>query len=129
MQHRAGRATFRRTRPQALAAVLLALSGASAILYAAFLPIPPLSDVPVPVVLQALGVTTLLAAVGVYLGQTWGRWLGVLITLVSLALAIGRMTSSISAVGTPWGFLNYVVDFALGGLVLWLLLRRWPTHP
>ncbi len=120
---------FRRTRLQALAAVLLALGGAQAILYAGFIPVPPLSDVPLPLLMQALGIAGVITAVGVYLHQPWGRWLGVAVTVTSLALALGRATSSTSALGTPLGFAGYAIDVAFGGLVLWVLLRRWGPPP
>lgn len=119
---------LQRTRLQTLAAGLLALSGVVAILYAGFLPIPPFSDVPVPLAMQALGVVGLAAAVGVFLRQAWGRALAVAVVAIDVALAVFRASAQPSG-SSP---LNVFVDLAIGVvlevIVLWVLLRRWPKQ-
>jgi hypothetical protein len=62
-----------RTRLQTLAAGLLAWGGAAAIFYAGFLPLPPFSDVPIPLVWQVLGIVGLAAAVESSLGRRGAR--------------------------------------------------------
>jgi len=116
----------RRTRLQTLAAALLALSSGLGILYAGFVPIPPFSDVPVPLALQVFGLAGLAAAVGVFVGQTWGRALGVGVVGLDLTLLAFRVTADVPT-QSP---LNAFVAIAFSGLpdliVLWVLLRRWP---
>ncbi len=98
------------------------------ILYAGFVPIPPFSDVPVPPALQVFGLAELAAAVGVFVGQTWGRALGVGVVALDLALSAFRVTADVPAQGP----LNALVGAAFSGLpdliVLWVLLLRWPRR-
>jgi hypothetical protein len=123
-----GRSTFRRTPLQALAAGFLALVGGMTILYAGFLPIPPFSDQPIPVVLQLLGVAGLAAAVGVFLGQGWGRALGVAVVVVSLALTFLRAAAEASGSSAAGILVGLVISVAPAAIVLWILLRRWPAR-
>lgn len=46
---------------------LVAFSGATTILYAGIVPIPPFSDQPVPPAMNALGIAGLAAGLGIYL--------------------------------------------------------------
>jgi hypothetical protein len=108
-------------------AVLLAFSGAMAIFYAGFLPMPPLSDAPVPLAWQVLGVIEMVAAIGVFRQQAWGRALGVAIVAVSLGLAVLRPASQASGAGAPEILATLALDVAPGVFVLWVLLRRWPS--
>ena len=118
-----------RTRLQMLAAGLLAWTGVVAILYAPFLPLPPLGEGPVPLAWQVLGIAELAAAVGVFLGRAWGRALGVGVVLVSLG--VGLLSAAAEAPRrVPLEFLASVtLDVVLAGVILWVLLRRWPRHP
>lgn len=58
-----------RTRLLTVVAAYLALTGAMAIIYAGFVPIPPFSDVPAPLVGQVLGAIALVAAIGVFVSR------------------------------------------------------------
>lgn len=119
----------RRPRLQTLAAVLLAVGGALAIFYSGFLPVPPFSDVPVPLVWQLIGVAELLTALGVYLGRAWGRALGVGITAIDLAVIVMRLIAG----ATSSAPIDSLVTLALSGLldlfILWVLLRHWQPAP
>lgn len=120
-----------RTRLQTLVAGLLALGGGTAILYAGFLPIPPFSDVPVPLAWQVFGVIGLAAAVGVFRQQAWGRVLGVVVVAMRVAVAMSLpLAVLILAPRAPRsGPLELFVSLALSVVpdvfVLWVLLRRW----
>lgn len=114
-----------RSRLQTLVAGILALGGGAAILYAGLLPIPPFSSVPVPLAWQVLGVTGLVAAVGVFRGQAWGRALGVSVVAIDLALLVLRAVAS-----SPLDIsLNTIFSGVLDVFVLWVLLRRWSARP
>ena len=118
-----------RSWPQTLAAALLAWNGVGAIVYAGFVSLPPFSHVPVPVVSQVLGVASLAAACGVFLGRGWGRMLGVALTIVGLALAVLRFADQAPRPGSPLEELAiFAVSLAFSVLLLWLLLRRWPLR-
>jgi hypothetical protein len=120
----------RRRWPQTLAAAFLAWNGVVAILYAGLVSLPPFSDVPVPLVSQALGIVTLAAAVGVFLGRAWGRLLGVGLTILGMVLEVLRVMDQAARSSSPLELLPFVaVSLAFSGIVLWLLLRRWPTSP
>jgi hypothetical protein len=118
-----------RTRWQVLAAGLLAWTGVVAIFYAPFLPLPPLGEGPVPLAWQVLGVAELAAAAGVFLGQAWGRTLGVGVVVVSLGF--GLLSAAAEAPRrVPMEFIASVaLDVVLAGVILWVLLRRWPHRP
>jgi len=108
-------------RLQVLAAGLLTLDGGLAILYAGMRPFPPFSDVPVFLPWQVFGIVELAAAVGIFLGRTWGRALGVGVIAVDLALFVFRLQAS-----NPAGMAATVLLGVLPSLfVLWVLIRRW----
>jgi hypothetical protein len=117
-----------RSRPQVLAAGLLALGGGAAIVYAGLLPIPPFSDVPVPLAMQAFGVVGLAAALGVFLGQAWGRALGVVVVVVDVALAVFRAAAQASGSGPLNVVASLALSVVLDAIVLWVLLRRLPPR-
>jgi hypothetical protein len=121
-------AVFQRTRLMAFAAGLLGLGGGLAILYAGFLPIPPFSDVPVPLAMQALGVVGIAAAVGVILRQAWGRALGVAVVVIDVTLAVLRAAAQASGASTLNVFADLAISVVLQAIVLWVLLRRWPER-
>ena len=116
-----------RTWLQTLAAGLLAWGGAAAIVYAGFLPLPPFSDVPIPLVWQVLGIVGLAAAVGVFLGQAWSQALGVGVAAIDLALLLFRVAAQASRSGPLEVLATLTVGVVLNGVVLWVLLRRWPA--
>ncbi len=118
-----------RTRLLMVVAAYVALSGAISIVYAGFVPIPPFSDVPVPLVGQVLGTIALVAAIGVFRQQAWGRTLGVLIVAAGLGLAVLRVASVASATSPLYAVLTIAVDIGLSVFVLWVLVRRWPSRP
>jgi hypothetical protein len=121
-------AVFQRTRLTTFAATLLAFGGGLAILYAGFLSIPPFSDVPVPLAMQALGVVGLAAAVGVFLRQAWGRALGVAVVVIDLALAVLRVAAQASGPNALNVFADLAMSVVLPVIVSWVLLRRWPKQ-
>jgi hypothetical protein len=117
-----------RTWPLTIVAGLLALAGASSIVYGGFLPMPPVSDVPMPLAWQVFGVMELAAAVGVFRLQAWGRGLGLFVATVGLVetifLAVTRVPTS-----SPLGMtVDVVLSGAYAGSILWVLLRRWPAR-
>ena len=73
-----------------LVAAALAISGGRAILYAGFLPMPPFTDQPALLAWQAFGVAEVLAAIGVYFGRAWGRWLAVVVIVITMFLNTAR---------------------------------------
>ena len=109
------------TRLRTLAAVILALGGGAAILYAGLLPIPPFSDVPAPLAWQLLGVMGLVAAVGVFQGRPWGRALGIGVTGLDLTLIVFRVATA----SPPDTVMSLVFSGGLDAVVLWVLVRRW----
>jgi hypothetical protein len=121
-------ASRRHSWPRILVAAFLALSGLSSILYAGFLPLPPLSDVPVPIVFQVFGAAGLVAALGVYLGRSWGRWLAVVVVALGLvqaaSLASAMVARSESLVPAVTLLASAFVDIVL----LWWLGWRWSVE-
>jgi len=111
-----------------LAAGFLAWSGGGAILYAGFIPIPPFSDIPVPLAMQAFGVVGLAAALGVFLRHAWGRALGVFVIAIDVVLAASRAAARAPTSSPLEVFVNLAVGSVLDAVVLWVLLRRWPAR-
>lgn len=116
----------KRSWPRILVAAALAISGLSAIVYAGFLPLSPFSDVPVPIAWQVFGAAEVIAAVGVYLGRAWGRWLGVVVIVITILLATFRALFAIAGPDPALELGSYVVGIIIDVLILWWLLRRWP---
>lgn len=117
-----------RTWFQILAAGLLAWSGATAILYAGLLPMPPISDVPTPLAWQAFGALELVAAVGVFRQQAWGRALGVIVVAVNVVLGVFMAVARMPGSTPPEMLLGFGFSMAYGGIVLCSLLRHWPKR-
>jgi hypothetical protein len=117
-----------RTRLLTVVAAYLALTGAMAIIYAGFVPIPPFSDVPAPLVGQVLGAIALVAAIGVFRQQAWGRTAGVLVVAVGLGLAGLRVASVASETSPIFAVLALAVDMVLSLFSLWVLVQRWPSR-
>ena len=105
-----------------IAAAFLALEGIATIVYAGFLP-PPIIDAGVtvpllghlPFVWLATGALALVAAVGVFLRRTWGRLLGTISALLTMAGTLSSATSILSA----------LVALVFPLLILYVLWRRW----
>ena len=129
----------RRTRWIVLAATILLYSGAEAIVYGPFLPVPgwmsaclsvPVLGAP-PVALVALGMLFIAAGGGVFGVRTWGRVLGVVTTLVGLGYAAWRSLQGAPPDATLPDLVAALVagawlGTALSLVVLFVLLRRWP---
>jgi uncharacterized membrane protein HdeD (DUF308 family) len=114
-----------RTRWLGIAAVILVVQGVLTVLYAGFLPRPPLADsavvVPVlgslPIYWVVLGALDVVAAFGVWTGRTWGRWLAVALAawwLVTSGLAYTAAT------------VDLTLTVALYLVVLLIMWRGWP---
>jgi uncharacterized membrane protein (DUF2068 family) len=121
-------ATRKRSWPRILVAVALGISGVSAILYAGLLPLPPFSDIPVPIVWMAFGAVELVAAVGVFLAKAWGRWLGVAVVIVTIGLDIARLIATIGRLDPLVGLGTFAIGLVIDVAILWWLLRRWPVE-
>ncbi len=124
---------MRSTRPagsQILAAAILALGGGLTILYAGFMPFPPFSDTPVPLLWWVFGILGLVAGGGVLLGRPWGRALGLGVISVDLVLLVLRMMAQVPVLDPPDLLANVTVSIVLTAvpdlIVVWVLLRRWP---
>ena len=116
-----------------LVVIWLVLAGAGALLYSDLVPLPPLSEQPVPLVWRVVGVVTLAAAVGVLRGAAWGRLLGIIVAVFSALWAVWveaywtwMRDADLSAWLRDWHWLNPAITGALAGLALWWLVRRWP---
>jgi hypothetical protein len=116
-----------------LVVVWLVLTGASALLYADLVSLPPLSEQPVPLVWRAVGVVMLAAAVGVLRGAAWGRLLGIVVAVFSALWAVWPEAYwiwvrdvDLSAWLRDWHWLFPAITVGLAGLALWWLVRRWP---
>ncbi len=116
-----------RSWPRILVAAALAISGGSAILYAGILPMPPFTDQPALLAWQAFGVAEVLAAIGVFLGRAWGRWLAVVVIVITMALNTARTFDEIAKPDPTLPLLGFLVGITLDVLILWWLLRRWPA--
>jgi hypothetical protein len=117
---------FPRTRWLAIAAFILVVEGVLTILYAGFLPRPPLADsalvVPVlgslPIYWVVLGALDVVAAAGVWSARRWARWLAVALAvwwLVTSGLAYTAATTDLT------------LTIALYLAVLLIMWRGWPT--
>lgn len=118
-----------RSWPRILVAAALAISGASAILYAGLLPLYPFSEHPVPIVWMTFGAVELVAAVGVFLLREWGRWLAVAVIVVTLVLTGIRAAYAGAGPDLVFEIGSFLVSLIIDGLILWWLLRRWPGEP
>lgn len=89
---------------------------------------PPISHLPTPLAWQAFGALGLVAAVGVFRQQAWGRALGVIVVAVNVVLGVFMAVARMPESTPPEMFLGLGFSMAYGGLVLWSLLRRWPKR-
>lgn len=117
-----------RTWPLTIVVGLLALGGASSIVYGGFLPMPPISDDPMPLAWQVFGVIQLAAAVGVFRLQAWGRALGVFVATLGLVEAVFLAVAQIPASSVLGSIVTLAVSGVSGGFILWVLFRRWPAR-
>jgi len=124
--------TTRPTRSQMLAAAILALGGGLTILYSGFMPFPPLSDAPVPLLWSVFGILELVAAGGVLLGRPWGRAIGLGVIAVDLVLLVFRLMTQVPVLDPLDLLANVTVSIVATAvpdlIVLWVLLRRWPKE-
>jgi len=106
-----------------LAGAILAFQGVATIFYAGFLP-PPITDagitVPIlghlPFVWLAAGGLAIVAAVGVLRVRRWGRVLGIVSEILTIAGV------SVAARSLP----DAAPTLLIAGVVLFVLWRRWP---
>jgi hypothetical protein len=120
------------TLGQRLVVVWLVLGGVYAILYAGFSSLPPLWEQPVPPVWWALGVTTLVAALGVLRMAAWGRLLAIVVVAFSLVWGSWAQVywmggTDLSGWIADWRWLNPAINLVPAALALWWLVRRWPS--
>jgi hypothetical protein len=111
--------------------VWLGVSGVSAFLYATYLPLPPVSDEPLPVVWWVSGVLMLVTAVGVLRRAGWARWLAAAIVTVQVAWAAWVEATWMldQDLAAWWGggqWLDPLIRIVLPLLALWWLVMRWP---
>jgi hypothetical protein len=92
-----------------------------------FPPLPPFSDVPIPLAWQVFGIVGLAAAVGVFLGLAWGQALGASVAAIDLALLLFRVAAQASGSGPLEVLASLAVGVVLDRVVLWVLLRRLPA--
>jgi hypothetical protein len=116
------------TLGQWLVAIFLALVSASSILYAGYMTLP-LVEQAVEVVWWVVGVTGLVAAVGVLRCAAWARVLGISVLVAYAAWAISSEVRSMVGVDildllSRWSDLLILVVVSLA---LWWLVRRWPS--
>jgi hypothetical protein len=121
------------TLGQRLVVVWLVLTGASTLLYADLVPLPPLSERPVPIIWWVVGAVTLATAVGVLRGAAWGRLLGIVAAVFSVLFAVWPEAywlwvreADLAAWLRDWRWLSPAITVALAGLAPWWLVRRWP---
>ena len=117
-----------RTRLQKVVAIALGLSGWSAIVYAGLVPLPPFSSEPVPLAGALFGVVALIAAVGIFRLQPWGRALGVIVVAVGIALGIFRILARATEADPMAAVVSLALGLAVDGASLWVLLRYWPAR-
>jgi hypothetical protein len=123
---------MRTTLGRRLVALWLGLTGVFAILYAGFMPLPPVSEQSIPPVWWAFGAVSLAAALGVLRWKDWGRRLA-MVMVASYALwavwveVYWMRDGDLSAWFTEWRWLNPLVTVVLAALALWWLVTRWPS--
>jgi hypothetical protein len=127
-----GPGAWRGKRPNWATAVagIFLLNAISTVLYAGMLPqrLPLLPD-PLPWLGLVLGGLALLAAAGVFRGLEWGRWLAIAVAVSWSARTAALIGAWAEAPSDPTGtsvLLDFVLPLAINGLILWLLLVRWP---
>ena len=119
-----GREAERKSIWPFVAAAILLLQGVNTILYAGILP-PVISDAGVtlpflghlPFVWITAGGLDIAAAIGVWRRRTWGRYLGIVSAIVTIAAALTTASSLPLA----------AVSLVLPLLVLFALWQRWPA--
>lgn len=108
-----------------LAALYVALNGVLGLLYAPYVPFfPPFVTTPNVVLSSVLGVIGLLAGLGIWRTQPWGRWLGVVSGAYWLAYGVVGILADLD--GLTGGTVFTVIALGLELAVLWILVRRWP---
>ncbi len=122
------------TLGQRLVTVLLVISGVSDILYAGYSPLPPLSDMPLPLFWWVLGVTSFVAAFDVLRRTHWGRVLAIAVVTFWLVYPIWselywmRGSDLVRWVEEAL-WLSLVISVGTSSLTLWWLVKLWPVDP
>ena len=126
------------------ASALLAWTGFTQFFYSAFLPVPDVLAGTLPLefaglrfgwAMSALGLAGLLAAAGVWRrAATWGRWLGVAVTVVSLAYQLWMVLSTWAMATAPaqaitGALASLLIPGTVAAFVLFALLRQWEPRP
>jgi len=86
--------------------------------------------------LEALGLFSLIAAVGVWLRRRWGLWIGVVSDLLTLTVGLVTLYASALYIGTPTDFNALALYLGLAvysvaalGTLLYLAARRSVFKP
>ena len=82
---------------------------------------PPFTDQPALLAWQAFGVAEVLAAIGVYFGRAWGRWLAVVVIVITMFLNIARAVVEFGGPDSTVWLVTFVVGITLDLLILWWL--------
>ena len=114
--------------PRVIVSAAIAFSGLWAIVYTAHLSLVPFADVAVPIAWQALGAIEVIAGVGVYRGRTWGRWLSVVVIIVTMLLSGARAALAIGPEPTA-DLAASLASIVIDVILLWWLLRHWTSVP
>ena len=126
------------------AIALLAWTGFTQLVYSAFLPVPDVLAGTVPLdfaglrfgwAMGALGLAGLVAAAGVWRrAASWGRWLGVAVTLVGIGYQLWVIATAPALPTAPADALagilaSLLVPVSAAAVILFALLRQWEPRP
>ena len=127
-----GPGVWRGKRPTwaTVVAGIFVLNALSSVFYAGIVPQRlPLFPDPLPWLGILLGGLAVAAAIGVFQGLEWGRWLAIAVAVswsARILALIGAWAAAPSDPGGPSIPFDIVLPIAVNGLILWLLLVRWP---
>ena len=110
-------------------AVGLGLVGISRFMYAGFTSLLPGMSEPTPLLNQATGVFLVIAAVGLLLGQGWGRWLGLGGALVIMLQGTAYVVWNVAHSADASSLLGGLIEPIVGALMFIGLLRYRATGP
>lgn len=80
-----------------------------------------------PIVWQVFGAAGLIAAVGVYLVRAWGRWLAVVVIVITMILNTARAAVEFGGPDPAVWLAGFLIGITLDVLILWWLASRWPA--